>query len=249
MNYGCRMVNFVGKVDRSVYQWAKQATKEAIEEEYYNANYMKKALKQEDIDALKQKTADMLQLLEQKAKVMHPDTVITVDQPLKAYRDRFLCVHNKKLDHDLRQTPYSKTNNDYWGRLDRWKVAGRDADKGADKQYGGYQGPGGKDALGLLECRINDIDETRTDKLLFNQAVEYALKCSKSGSSRSLKKQVDNIVSVQKDLGFKSDFVESIDTNRKIADEKRALYKQNEEMLKKQNRPSGFFGMIAGLFG
>ena len=159
MNYGCGNVSFTGKVDKSVYDWTKRATKYAIEDEVHRANYAQKVVKQEDLDAIKQQAADMLKLLEQKAKVMHPDTVITIDQPLQAYNERYLCVHNDKLDHYLRQTPYSRTNNDEWHRLERWKVSGRAADIGADKSYGGWEGPSGKELLGLLECRIKDIDE------------------------------------------------------------------------------------------
>ena len=256
MNYGSSSVNFAGRVDKSVYQWAKIAKREAKEGIIDEANYRGTTVSQEELDAVDKRADAMMKVLEAKAAVMHPDTVITVDQPIKAYRDRFLCVHNDKLDHDLRQVPVSRTDNETWERLDRWKVAGRDADqyvKGENiyrGKFGGYDGPRGTQTLGLLEYRINDIDETRTDRRLFNEAVEYAVKCSKSGSSKSLQKQVDNILSVQKDLGYKSDFVKDVDANRKATDEKRALWKQNEEMRKKMEKAEnpGFFQRIASFF-
>ena len=246
MNLSCNSVNFTGCVDKSVYNWAESLRDSAYKERLSNANRLNKPLAKKELEAIDERIDAMMNVLEAKAATMHPDTVITIDNPCKD-SNRFLCVHNKQIKNRMRQTPASNSYHQPWEILDHWKVSGHKTSLSSPQIY---------NALELLEFLINDIDEKQTDRLLIKNVIGEVMEDAPFGTNKSLLKKIDSILKVQKDLGMNTEWAEKAYSKMKSADEKNALQKQNKTMLAEYNKKSaatdnnsgGFFSRIANWF-
>ncbi len=240
MNLNCSSVNFTGSVDKSVYKWANQIKKEAHKQELDKANHYHKPLDTKKLEEIDNRVDAMLQVLEEKATAMHPDTVISIDQPNKAKSNRFLCVHNEKIMNEMRQTPASNSYQS-WGvndssSLDYWKVHGENPYIGAPNAY--MDCAYGKNAIELLEFRINDINEKQTDKQMINNAIEEVLEDAEWGTQKPLLKKIKGIIQVQEDLDMQLNWVEKAYNKMKVSDEHAEIRKQNEAAFAKYNKKS-----------
>lgn len=149
--------NFTGRVDKSVYKYTKTLTKALKEEAVRKANFNNKALTGADLEVYDKQADKVMQQLEAKAAQMHPNTVVTVDQPIG--NDRFLSVHNDKLYTHMRQTPAAKKYEGgmFGDRLTQWQLSGSRTPGSPSTSTQHFD---------RFSSLVDNIDETKTDKHL-----------------------------------------------------------------------------------
>lgn len=228
-------VNFLGTVDKSAYQWADEVKKRSKKDLVTHANRWNKEIDQEKFLSVDERVDKIMEELERKAALMHPDTVISVGPMRKNFDYNYITVSNKMVDEALKnpvgpsskEFPYGFRRNN----RDQWALCGKEVRNGylSDTEiYGDVRyRPFGMQYVDLFEHLVNDIDAERTDKDLFDSAAwDLTQKVeNKDNIPKNLRQVIDNIVSFQNDLKIKSNFEERINA---------LLEKQHQEAVQKQ---------------
>ncbi len=194
---------FTGQIDRSVYSYAKTVQKQLEKAECLNAEREKRPLPTEELKQIREKMNTMLDLLRKKVSVLHKDTVVAVRHN-NADNNDYMVVYNKLLKDAPVQTPASKSKSRFENIMQQgWQLDNLPIGK---RMSLGLNQPTYKQPIEVFERRIEDIDETATDKKLLDSAVA-GLKSKKCENTKS---QTDAILSVSKELGLDDRFTKSL---------------------------------------
>ena len=232
--------NFTGRVDKSVYKYTKTLTKALKEEAVRKANFNNKALTGADLEVYDKQADKVMQQLEAKAAQMHPNTVVTVDQPIG--NDRFLSVHNDKLYTHMRQTPAAKKYEGgmFGDRLTQWQLSG-------SRTPGSPSTP--TQHFDRFSSLVDNIDETKNDKHLARADVHDLVKDAEYGTDKKVMKHASDIQSFYNTSEMKPeyDYMKQFNEVRTKADDEEALRNANNNLIGKGQK-TGFFSKIANFF-
>lgn len=194
--------SFTGRVDRSVYKYAKSVQNELQKTECLNAQQEKRAVPAEELKQIEQKMNTMLDVLKKKVSALHKDTVIAVEHN-KADNNDYLVAYNKVLKSAPVQTPASKSMPWFENRMNGWQLdnlpLGKRMSLGLNERT--YKQP-----IEILERRIEDLDETATDTKLLDSAISTL----KAKTAKKSKTEADAILSVSKDLGLSDKYTKTL---------------------------------------
>lgn len=194
MGSGNFSVNFTGRIDDSVYNYAKSLKKQI----------QKSESKSEDLTHIEQRTSEILDALKRKVETLHKDTVIAVKHNTADNND-YLVAYNKALKSAPVQTPASKSLSWFENLMPGWQLNNLPMGK---KMVLGLNGSSDQ-TIDILERRVQDLNERETDKKLLDSAVKNLLAGVKDKKVKS-SKYVDAIKSVSADLGIQERYSKDI---------------------------------------
>ena len=248
MNINSCNVNFMGTVDKSAYQWADEVKKRCKNDLVTHANRWDKEIDKDEFLSVDGRVDKIMEELERKAALMHPDTVISVGPMIKNHDCNYITVSNKMVDEALKnpvgpsskEFPYGFRRNN----REHWALCGEKVRNGylSDPACYGYYRfrPFGMQYVDLFEHLVDDIDAERTDKDLFDSAAwDLTQKVEERyGVPKNLRQVINNIVSFQNDIKIKSNFEERINAllekQHQEAVEKQTTKEKNEAFLREQ---------------
>ncbi|MCR5266409.1 MAG: hypothetical protein K6E29_07435 [Cyanobacteria bacterium RUI128] len=194
-SYKTNSPQFLGRVDSSVYRYVKNMRAEAkkMYVEYYSRPGMR--MNPQAAEIVDKRCDSALKLLEQKAELMHKDTVIKVEKnPYKQEPGMYLCAVNKNLTQEWEQK----------GAVNRISVYNNNLRKiNGISNYDGY--------IACFEDYVNHIKPDKLDHSMVRISIAnlWNLSRPKITKGNYAMKRAEATQKMANEIGYQTTFIDS----------------------------------------